>query len=1008
MELFRKKTEDPAEREKGGPMGPAPSTVIKMSNILSPVCRRVLQLGAVPSWIAERYQSDRIIFRSVEEVLKFPGSGFVEQKVDGIVIGQPRWTLHALEKALAQFARVLHDNSQIVLFFNSWRGLPASLDELDELLSSNGLMRYKYGEMDNEGNRPSVLCLVAVKSTYNPVAHARQLASCGRPDWSIDILNDIPPELVLDNALLANLAMEKQLHCLSWQKIRNPYDPPHALFSKERREFAQVTALEPLQFDAYRIHAQFWTQIGRADMARRVWRSISHLCPEIEFKNSFHALPSKTVHHSGIDDTPLWNENLKPPRILVITHDYSDYGMDTLYHGLCTLVGKENVIEYPWKPTLHGQNIEAANNYPCVFNYPGDPISVDQIEHDLRRGKFDLILYGDVVQMACGGDVKRLVNANPCIPVVLYDTWDDCYTPLETVLDYVGRKRFDLIFKREMLDGVDYGPDTFPLPFGYAEKLVCSMPNNHKKNPLFWAGKKEYGLRPLYVQSLENRLGYCLDQYYDQSTYQSKLNGSQIGISFFGCGFDSVRFWELPAHSVMLMAERPPIRIPHNFTDGQNAVFFDDLPEMEAKLDYYLNRPGEVARIAAAGHAHYLKHHTCVSRARHMLGRVDQVLGGRLSKAADVNGGKTPFLLNPSNKPDLFLGLMKGKNYGWGICSKYLIDELSKFRSVHVLKEQDGSAFNPHIKGKLVQALTTVEFTPLFEKARADQNFGYTFFEEELNEISVKNAKKYDLVLAGSTWCRNRMLEKGILNCDVLIQGIDPKQFHPIENQKARDRFVIFSGGKFELRKGQDLVLRAVKVLQDKYRDVYLMNCWYNLWPQSVRQMLNSPYIAFSYHENEPWIDTMQRTYRDNGLDPDRVITLELVPHHKQRELFQQTDIGVFPNRCEGGTNLVLMEYMACAKPVIASNTSGHRDIITKDNALLLNQFKEIKIQNNEGALVARWQDPSLDELVACLEYAYHHRDELQKTGRRAGEDLKHFTWKRSGEHLATIIGCKP
>lgn len=360
------------------------------------------------------------------------------------------------------------------------------------------------------------------------------------------------------------------------------------------------------------------------------------------------------------------------------------------------------------------------------------------------------------------------------------------------------------------------------------------------------------------------------------------------------------------------------------------------------------------------------------------------------------------------NAATIHLGLIKGENYGWGVCSSYLIEELSKFRSVHVLKDQDGSACNPRLKGKLVQALTTVEFPPLFEKARADQNFGYTFFEEELNEISVRNAKKYDLVLAGSTWCRDRMLEKGILNCDVLLQGIDPKLFYPIENQKSGDRFVIFSGGKFELRKGQDLVLRAVKVLQDKYRDVYLLNCWYNLWPRSVSQMTNSPYIAFSYHENEPWIDTMQRTYRDNGLDPDRVITLELVPHHKQRALFQQTDIGVFPNRCEGGTNLVLMEYMACAKPVIASNTSGHKDIITKNNALLLNHLKEIQIRNNEGALTARWRDPSLDELIAGLEYAYHHRDELHKTGRQAGEDLRHYTWKRSAGHLAAIIGSKP
>jgi glycosyltransferase involved in cell wall biosynthesis len=400
-------------------------------------------------------------------------------------------------------------------------------------------------------------------------------------------------------------------------------------------------------------------------------------------------------------------------------------------------------------------------------------------------------------------------------------------------------------------------------------------------------------------------------------------------------------------------------------------------------------------------------------RAVYFLERVGRAFGKNIGSLGAFPYDRHRMTASPT-PPDtdsaatIHLGLVKGENYGWGVCSTCLIEELSKFRSVHVLKEQDGSAFNSDLQGKLVQALTTVEFPPLFEKARADQNYGYTFFEEELNEKSIQNAKKYDLVLAGSTWCRDRMLEKGILNCAVLIQGIDPKLFYPIENQKPRDRFVIFSGGKFELRKGQDLVLRAVKVLQDKYQDVYLMNCWYNLWPQSVSQMTNSPYIAFSYHENEPWIDTMQRTYRDNGLDPDRVITLEPVLHHKQRELFQQTDIGVFPNRCEGGTNLVLMEYMACAKPVIASNTSGHKDIITKDNALPLNHFKEIKIQNNEGALVARWQDPSLDELIARLEYAYHHRDELHKTGRRAGEDLRHLTWKRSAEHLATIIGCGP
>ena len=353
----------------------------------------------------------------------------------------------------------------------------------------------------------------------------------------------------------------------------------------------------------------------------------------------------------------------------------------------------------------------------------------------------------------------------------------------------------------------------------------------------------------------------------------------------------------------------------------------------------------------------------------------------------------------------IYLGLVKGDNYGWGVCSRYLIHELSRLRSVRVLTGQQGPEPNGRLGAKLFQALTGADFRPLFETARGTENFGYTFFENELGRHSIENAKRYDLVLAGSSWCRDRMQERGISNCDVLIQGIDPDVFHPIKEHTPPDRFVIFSGGKFELRKGQDLVLRAVKVLQEKYPDVYLVNCWYNLWPQSARQMACSPHISFQYNSNHSWTGLMQQTYLANGLDPGRIRTMGLVPYRQQRELFKQTDIGIFPNRCEGGTNLVMMEYMACAKPAIVSYTSGHKDIVTEDNALLLRQMTDLEITSKRGALVGRWQEPCLDELISKLEFAYHHRSRLRKIGHRAGSDLSHYTWKRCARQLNGFIG---
>lgn len=371
---------------------------------------------------------------------------------------------------------------------------------------------------------------------------------------------------------------------------------------------------------------------------------------------------------------------------------------------------------------------------------------------------------------------------------------------------------------------------------------------------------------------------------------------------------------------------------------------------------------------------------------------------GIISKSAAVK----PTIV-PANS--LYLGLIKGENYGWGVCSRYLIKELSKERPVAVLNTEDGSSENLSLSGMLFQALTNVDFDPMFPKARAQRNFGYTFFENELSERSRERAKHFDKVLGGSTWCVERMIEHGITNCDVLIQGIDPEIFSPIDEPPDPERFVIFSGGKFELRKGQDLVLRAVKIMQDKYPDVWLVNCWYNLWPDSTRLMSYSSHIRFEHRNKETWSDTMARTYADNGLDGRRIVTCELMPQNLQRDLFSRTDIGLFPNRCEGGTNLVLMEYMACGKPVIASNASGHKDILNENNALLLNRLSPFMVKDNKGALIAKWQEPSLDEIVAHLEYAYHNRKELLMYGRQAGLDLKHFTWGHSARRLIEVMG---
>jgi glycosyltransferase involved in cell wall biosynthesis len=352
----------------------------------------------------------------------------------------------------------------------------------------------------------------------------------------------------------------------------------------------------------------------------------------------------------------------------------------------------------------------------------------------------------------------------------------------------------------------------------------------------------------------------------------------------------------------------------------------------------------------------------------------------------------------------LYFGLFGYQNSGWGVCRRYLMKELTGIIDLHVLQNEADADCNVGLDGMLFQGLKDADFMPFFTRIRGTRNIGYTFFEKELTQASIENARRFDLVLAGSTWCRERMQEKGIANCDVLLQGIDPDIFHPISDVKTDDRFVIFSGGKFELRKSQDLVLRAIKIMQDRHPDVWLINSWYNLWEGSIRMMEASRHITFKHTPGQSWQATMLRTYQQNGLDPGRIITCDLVPYEKQRQLFAQTDLGVFPNRCEGGTNLVMMEYMACGKPVVASFTSGHKDIMTPENALWLKELHDLKIVDHAGEAICRWQEPSLEELLAQLEYAYQNRSAIAEIGRKAGESLGHLTWKKSAQRLVQFI----
>jgi glycosyltransferase involved in cell wall biosynthesis len=386
----------------------------------------------------------------------------------------------------------------------------------------------------------------------------------------------------------------------------------------------------------------------------------------------------------------------------------------------------------------------------------------------------------------------------------------------------------------------------------------------------------------------------------------------------------------------------------------------------------------------------------------------------------------------------LYLNLPFGSAHGWGVCGRYLARELSRLEPVRVISEpfsaeQVGDVLNFHelqgllvggdqygsavlldgaleADGPLLQGISDEHLLPRRPRIRAKTRIGYTFFERNvLRAESVENGRRlFDRVVTGSTWCMTELKEAGLSSVETVVQGIDPTLFHPAlngdrEREFLREKFVIFSGGKFELRKGQDIVTRACRVLQDRHPDVVLVNAWFNPWQTSFETMRDSSLIHFS-PRGRTYEQIIQSVLADNGIDLRRVITCPRQPNLAMPRVYHNTDVGLFPNRCEGGTNLVLMEYMACGKPVVAVDTTGHADIVNGTNALIVRTKGTTTVRDPDGTPAAQWPEPDVDDVIDKLEWAYQNREKMRELGRQAGADLAERTWRKTAEAFQRVI----
>jgi glycosyltransferase involved in cell wall biosynthesis len=330
---------------------------------------------------------------------------------------------------------------------------------------------------------------------------------------------------------------------------------------------------------------------------------------------------------------------------------------------------------------------------------------------------------------------------------------------------------------------------------------------------------------------------------------------------------------------------------------------------------------------------------------------------------------------------EVYVNMPISDYYGWGVCGKNLVRELdmrvnvrfvdegfiTDLRSpedkdmakalkveidgdvdapfIHCISRDDGNRITEEMKGMFYPS-SNYKGKPDIGYIFSEQNY---YLEEHLEEM-----KKLDYVVAGSKWNAQMLKDFGV-DALAIPQGVDKEIFYPGKVEKQpflKDKFVIFSGGKYEYRKAQDLVVYAVRKFQQGRPDVYLMTAWGNLF-------------------------RADKNYERELLGIANVMRANLCRQDEMANILNQCDIGLFPNRCEGGTNLVMMECMATGMPVIANDSTGQADVIDDEYAF--------RINGGDLELV--------QQMVEKLEYAYANRDVIKEMGEKASKAMDNFSW---------------
>lgn len=274
------------------------------------------------------------------------------------------------------------------------------------------------------------------------------------------------------------------------------------------------------------------------------------------------------------------------------------------------------------------------------------------------------------------------------------------------------------------------------------------------------------------------------------------------------------------------------------------------------------------------------------------------------------------------------------------------------------------------------------------------KHIGFPIFElNDFNKIERHHLLNVDELFVCSKWAQDIILN--VLGDDaprthVIPLGVDLSLFKPAKSPHTDTIF--FNCGKWEVRKGHDILIEA-------FKRAFTPNDNVQLW-----MMCDNPF--YNQQETNEWESKYKNTqhYKNGKIK----LIHRVASHEEVYNILSQIDCGVFPSRAEGW-NLEALETLACGKQLIITNYSAHTEFCNSQNSHLIN------IQELEPAFDNKWffgqgdwakiTDDHISQISSLMKSIHVQKQSGADIFNNAGVDTANkFTWENTTKRILDVL----